>query len=69
MLTHEFTINAEALVNCWQFTDEDILIRTAALPHTRPICGPNVSPGRLLHGSDEKFDTVQFANECLKQAS
>ena len=50
MLTHKnLQSNAEALVNCWQFTDEDILIHALPLYHTHGLfVATNVS---LLAGS------------------
>ncbi|GIT71173.1 MAG: hypothetical protein Ct9H300mP28_09870 [Pseudomonadota bacterium] len=72
MLTHmNLQSNAEALVNCWQFTDEDFLIHALPLYHTHGLfVATNVS---LMAGSSmllmKNFEQMQFADECLMPAS
>ena len=71
MLTHRnLQSNAEALVNCWQFTDEDILIHALPLYHTHGLfVATNVS---LLAGSSlllmKKFDADAICRR-MPQAS
>ena len=71
MLTHRnLQSNAEALVNCWQFTDEDILIHALPLYHTHGLfVATNVS---LLAGSSlllmKKFDADAICKR-MPQAS
>ena len=71
MLTHRnLQSNAEALVKCWQFTDEDILIHALPLYHTHGLfVATNVS---LLAGSSlllmKKFDADAICRR-MPQAS
>ena len=71
MLTHRnLQSNAEALVKCWQFTDEDILIHALPLYHTHGLfVATNVS---LLAGSSlllmKKFDADAICKR-MPQAS
>ncbi len=71
MLTHRnLQSNAEALVKCWQFTDEDILIHALPLYHTHGLfVATNVS---LLAGSSlllmKKFDADAICKR-MSQAS
>ena len=69
MLTHRnLQSNAEALANCWQFTDEDILIHALPLYHTHGLfVATNVS---LMAGSSmilmNKFDTDAICSRMLQ---
>ena len=71
MLTHRnLQSNAESLVKCWQFTDEDILIHALPLYHTHGLfVATNVS---LLAGSSlllmKKFDADAICRR-MPQAS